>query len=104
MGIEFFLTTIIVVLLPGIGVLYTLSVGLGSGFKRSVAAAFLGILPAVTASIIVLAALLHTSALAFQITKYSGVLYLFYMVRNISHEGGRLIFLRTISIQAGCGS
>lgn len=93
MSIEFFLTTIIVVLLPGTGVLYTLSVGLGSGFRRSIAAAFgctLGILPAATASIIGLAALLHTSALAFQIIKYLGVLYLFYMAWNISREGGAL--------------
>jgi threonine/homoserine/homoserine lactone efflux protein len=93
MSIEFFLTTIIVVLLPGTGVLYTLSVGLGSGFKSSVAAAFgctLGILPAATASIIGLAALLHTSALAFQIIKVLGVLYLFYLAWNFSREGGAL--------------
>jgi len=93
MSIEFFLTTMVVVILPGTGVLYTLSVGLGSGFKSSIAAAIgctLGILPAAIASIIGLAALLHTSALAFQIFKYLGVLYLFYMAWNISREGGAL--------------
>lgn len=93
MSFEFFITTIIVVVLPGTGVLYTMSVGLGSGFRSSIVAAIgctLGILPAAIASIIGLAALLHTSALAFQIIKYVGVLYLFYMAWSISREGGAL--------------
>lgn len=66
MSIEFFLTSIVVILLPGTGVLYTLAIGLGRGFRPSIAAAFgctLGILPAAIASIIGLAAILHTSAL-----------------------------------------
>ncbi len=93
MSLEYFLTSIIVVLLPGTGVLYTLAIGLGKGFKPSIAASFgctLGILPAAIASIIGLAALLHTSALAFQILKYLGVAYLFYMAWNILREGGAL--------------
>lgn len=93
MSIEFLLTSLVVVLLPGTGVLYTLAVGLGRGFRPSVAAAFgctLGILPAAIASIIGLAALLHASALAFQIIKYLGVAYLFYMAWNILREGGAL--------------
>lgn len=86
MSLEFLLTSIVVVLLPGTGVLYTLAVGLGKGFRASIAAAFgctLGILPAAIASIIGLAALLHTSALAFQIIKYLGVAYLFFMAWSI---------------------
>ncbi len=86
MSLEFFLTSLVVVLLPGTGVIYTLAIGLGRGFKASIAAAFgctLGIIPAAVASIIGLAALLHTSALAFQVIKYLGVAYLFYMAWNI---------------------
>ena len=86
MSIEFLLTSIVVVLLPGTGVLYTLAIGLGKGFRASIAAAFgctLGILPAAIASIVGLAALLHTSALAFQIVKYLGVAYLFFMAWTI---------------------
>lgn len=86
MTIEFLLTSLVVVLLPGIGVIYTLAVGLGRGFKASVAASFgctLGIVPAALASIIGLAALLHTSALAFQAIKFLGVAYLFYMAWKI---------------------
>ena len=93
MSVEFLLTSIVVVLLPGTGVLYTLAVGLGRGFRPSIAAAFgctLGILPAAIASIVGLAAILHTSALAFQIVKYLGVAYLFYMAWSIMKDGGTL--------------
>ena len=93
MSLEFLLTSLIVVLLPGTGVVYTLAIGLGRGFKASVAAAFgctFGIVPAAVASIVGLAALLHTSALAFQIIKYLGVLYLFYMAWSILKDGGAM--------------
>ncbi|PID95766.1 MAG: lysine transporter LysE [Alphaproteobacteria bacterium] len=86
MTLEFLLTSLVVVLLPGTGVIYTLAIGLGRGFKASIAAAFgctLGIVPAAVASIIGLAALLHTSALAFQAIKFLGVAYLFYMAWKI---------------------
>ena len=93
MGLDYLLTSLVVILLPGTGVLYTLAVGLGKGFRPSVAAAFgctLGIVPAAVASIIGLAALLHTSALAFQVLKYLGVAYLFYMAWTILRDGGAL--------------
>lgn len=86
MSLEFLLTSLVVVLLPGTGVIYTLAIGLGRGFKASIAAALgctLGIVPAAVASIIGLAALLHTSALAFQVIKFLGVAYLFYMAWKI---------------------
>ncbi len=86
MTVEFLLTSLVVVLLPGTGVIYTLAIGLGRGFKASIAAAFgctLGIVPAAVASIIGLAALLHTSAVAFQVIKFLGVAYLFYMAWKI---------------------
>lgn len=93
MSIEFLITSLVVVLLPGTGVLYTLAIGLGRGFRASIAAAVgctLGIVPAMIASIVGLAALFHTSALAFQVIKYAGVAYLFYMAWNILREGGAL--------------
>ncbi len=89
MTIEFLITSFIVVLLPGTGVIYTLAVGLGRGFKPSVAAATgctLGIVPAAIASIVGLAAVLHTSAVAFQILKYAGVAYLLYMAWSILRD------------------
>ncbi|MEM8651734.1 MAG: LysE family translocator [Pseudomonadota bacterium] len=93
MSLEFFLTSLVVILLPGTGVLYTLAIGLGRGFKASVAAAFgctIGIVPAAIASIVGLAAIFHTSALAFQVVKYLGVLYLLYMAWSILRDGGTL--------------
>ena len=93
MTIEFIITATIVCLLPGTGVLYTLAIGLGRGFPASIAAALgctLGIIPAATASIIGLAAIFHTSALAFQILKYLGVAYLFYMAWTILRSGGAI--------------
>ncbi|MEP1765066.1 MAG: LysE family translocator [Sulfitobacter sp.] len=91
--LEFLLTSFVVVLLPGTGVIYTLSIGLGQGFKASVAAALgctVGILPAAIASIIGLAAVLHTSALVFQIIKFLGVAYLFYMAWRILRDNSAM--------------
>lgn len=93
MSLEFFLTSLVVVLLPGTGVLYTLAIGLGRGFRASIAAAFgctMGIVPAAVASIIGLAAILHTSAIAFQTVKYLGVAYLFYMAWNLLWDNGAM--------------
>ncbi len=79
MGVEFLLTSFIVIVSPGTGVLYTLAAGLSRGSRASVVAAFgctIGIVPHMAAAIMGLAALLHTSALAFQTFKYLGVAYL----------------------------
>lgn len=81
-SIEFLLTSFIVVLVPGTGVIYTVSTGLVRGRKASVFAALgctAGILPHLMATVLGLAAVMHTSALAFQALKYAGVAYLFYI-------------------------
>lgn len=93
MSIEFLLTSLIVVASPGTGVLYTLSAGLSRGVRASVIAAFgctLGIIPHMAAAITGLAALLHTSAVAFETLKYLGVAYLLYMAWNTLKEKGGL--------------
>ena len=82
MTFEFIVTSLIVIVSPGTGVLYTLAAGLSRGSRASVVAAFgctLGIVPHMAAAILGLAALLHTSALAFQTFKWLGVGYLLYM-------------------------
>jgi len=92
-SIEFLLTSLIVVASPGTGVLYTLAAGLSRGARASILAAFactLGIIPHMVAAITGLAALLHTSALAFQTLKYLGVVYLLYMAWNTLQEQGAL--------------
>jgi threonine/homoserine/homoserine lactone efflux protein len=92
-SIEFLITSLIVIASPGTGVLYTLAAGLSRGSGASVVAAFgctIGIVPHMAAAIMGLAALLHTSALAFQTFKYLGVAYLLYMAWNTLRESGAL--------------
>ncbi|MFL5041849.1 MAG: LysE family translocator [Xanthobacteraceae bacterium] len=93
MSIEFLVTSLIVIVSPGTGVLFTLAAGLSRGSRASVVAAFgctLGIVPHMAAAILGLAALLHTSALAFQTLKYLGVAYLLYMAWSMLREKGTL--------------
>ena len=93
MSIEFILTTLVVVISPGTGALYTIAAGLSRGAKASVVAAFgctLGIVPHMLAAITGLAAILHTSALAFEIIKYLGVAYLLWMAWATLRETGAL--------------
>ena len=93
MTVEFLLTSLVVVATPGTGVLYTLAAGLARGARASVVAAFgctLGIVPHMLAAITGLAALLHTSAVAFQTLKYLGVAYLLYMAWTTIRERGPL--------------
>ena len=93
MSLEFLITSLIVVVSPGTGVLYTLATGLSRGSRASVVAAFgctLGIVPHMAAAILGVAALLHTSAVAFQTFKYLGVAYLLYMAWHALRERGAL--------------
>ena len=78
---------------PGTGVLYTLAAGISRGHRASVIAAFgctLGIVPQMAAAVLGLAAVLHTSALAFLTLKYLGVIYLLYMAWNTLSDQGAL--------------
>src|SRR5947209_5696820 len=79
---EFLITSLIVVLIPGTGVIFTVSTGLIQGRQASVFAAIgctAGIVPHLLATALGLAAILHTSAVAFQALKFAGVAYLFYV-------------------------
>jgi Putative threonine efflux protein len=93
MSIEFLLTSLFIIASPGTGALYTIAAGLTRGGRASLIAAFgctLGIIPHMAAAITGLAAILHTSALAFDIIKYLGVAYLLYMAWNTLREKGAL--------------
>jgi threonine/homoserine/homoserine lactone efflux protein len=102
-SIEFLLTSLIVIVSPGTGVLYTLAAGLSRGSRASIVAAFgctLGIVPHMAAAILGLAALLHASALAFQTLKYLGVAYLLYMAWNALRERGALRVERQVDARS----
>jgi threonine/homoserine/homoserine lactone efflux protein len=104
MSISFLLTSLIVVVAPGTGVLYTLATALSRGSRAAVAAAIgctLGILPAMLAAMVGLAAVLHTSALAFATLKWLGVIYLLYMAWQSIREQGALAVDAPIDARSG---
>ena len=106
MTVEFLITTLIVVVSPGTGVLYTLAAGLSRGSRASVVAAFgctLGIVPHMAAAILGLAALLHTSALAFETLKWLGVAYLLYMAWQALKEHGALKVEKDVGARSDLG-
>ncbi len=93
MSVTFWITSLVIVLTPGTGALYTLGTGLVRGPRAAVLAAFactLGILPHLAAAITGLAALLHGSGLAFETVKYAGVVYLLWMAWHTWRETGSL--------------
>ena len=93
MSTAFLLTTLVIVATPGTGILYTLAAGLSRGARASIVAAVgctLGIVPHMVAAITGLAALLHTSAVAFQAIKYVGVAYLLFMAWSTLRDTGTL--------------
>ena len=93
MSPEFLITALIVILVPGTGVVYTVTTGLVSGRRESIAAALgctLGIVPAIVAAVAGLAAVLHASALTYQFVKFCGVAYLLYLAWQTLKETGPL--------------
>ena len=105
MSWEFLVTALVVVLIPGTGVVYTLAVAIGQGLRPSLAAALgctLGIVPHMAASILGLSALLHASAVVFQIVKISGVAYLLWMAWNV-WRGRGVLKVESRNAQVSCG-
>lgn len=91
MNSEFLVTSLIVVLMPGTGVIYTVSTGLFKGWRAGMVAALgctLGILPHLAACILGLSAVLHMSAVAFQILRLVGAAYLLYLAWSMWRENG----------------
>jgi threonine/homoserine/homoserine lactone efflux protein len=93
MTLDFLVVSLVVVVSPGIGVLYTVSTALARGSRAGIVAALgctVGIVPQMLAAIAGLAALLNTSAVLFQTVKYAGVLYLLYLAWTTIRERGQL--------------
>lgn len=105
MSPEFLITSLMVVASPGTGVLLTLAAGLSQGARASAVTAFgctLGIVPHMAAAVLGLAALLHTSAVAFQGLKILGVLYLLYMAwATLKEQGALSVRAETVRLPAG---
>lgn len=93
MTTEFLITSLVVILLPGTGVIYTLALGISGGLRAGLLAAFgctLGIVPHILASVVGLAAILHASALAFEVLRYIGVAYLLFIAWSLLKDSNAL--------------
>lgn len=91
--VQFLLTALVVVIIPGTGVVYTLALGLGQGRHAALWAATgctFGIVPHLAAATLGLAAVLHTSAVLFTAVKWAGVGYLLYLAWQALKDGGAL--------------
>jgi threonine/homoserine/homoserine lactone efflux protein len=89
----FLLTSLIVVLIPGTGVIYTVSTGLGGSRRDSFWAAAgctLGIVPHLLAGVLGLSAVLHAGARIFQVVRIAGILYLLYLGIGLIRDKSRL--------------
>ncbi|MEM6742054.1 MAG: LysE family translocator [Pseudomonadota bacterium] len=90
---QFLITAFVVVIAPGTGVVYTLAIGLGRGRAAAIWAALgctFGIVPHLAAAVLGLAAVLHTSALLFQVVKFAGVAYLLWLAWQALKSDGAL--------------
>lgn len=78
----FLITSLIIILIPGTGVIYTVSLGITEGRKKSVFAALgctAGIIPHLCISIALSSLLMRMNHTIFSVIKYMGVLYLIYL-------------------------
>ena len=90
---EFLLTSLVVVLIPGTGVLYTVSTGIARDWRASIAASIgctFGILPHLAASALGLSAVMNMGAEVFTIVKYAGSAYLLYLAWQMWKDTGTL--------------
>src|ERR671919_974738 len=82
MSVEFLLTSLVVVLIPGTGVLYTVSSSVGGGRRRGLFAAVgctLGIVPHVLAAMLGLSGIMQAGSAVFEVVRWAGVAYLVFL-------------------------
>jgi threonine/homoserine/homoserine lactone efflux protein len=93
---QFLLTSLVVVLVPGTGTLYTISTGITRDWRAGIAAAFgctLGIVPHLLASALGLSAIMNMGAQVFTVVKLAGAAYLLYLAWQMWRDTG------TVSIE-----
>ncbi|MCD6032156.1 MAG: Lysine exporter protein [Thermomicrobiales bacterium] len=93
MSIEFLLTSLVVVLIPGAGVVYTVASSIGGGWRRGIFAAVgctLGIVPHMLAAMLGLSAIMQAGSVVFEAVRWAGVAYLVFMGVSMIREGGAL--------------
>ena len=89
--LEFVATSTLVVLLPGIGVIYTVSNAVAGGPAAGLRAAFgctLGIVPHLILAFLGLSGLMQLGASVFELVRWAGVAYLVWMGVGLLREHG----------------
>ncbi len=93
MSVEFLLTSLVVVLIPGTGVVYTVSSSIGGGRRRGLFAAVgctLGIVPHMLAAMLGLSGIMQAGSVVFEVVRWAGVAYLIYMGLSMIRHAGDL--------------
>lgn len=93
MSLEFLITALVLALIPGTGVIYTLSNGLLHKWHCGIVAAVgctLGIVPHLLACILGLSAIMHMSANVFVLIKMLGAAYLLYLAYSMWVNSGEI--------------
>ena len=104
MTLAFLLTTLVVVATPGTGALYTVAAGLVHGSRAAAVAALgctLGIVPHMLAAVTGLAAVLHSSAVAFQTLKYLGIAFLLYLAWSMWRDDSEFVPVKQPAARPG---
>ena len=104
MTVAFLLTTLVVVATPGTGALYTVATGLAHGSRAAAVAALgctLGIVPHMLAAVTGLAAVLHSSAVAFQTLKYLGIAFLLYLAWSMWRDDSEFVPMNQPAVVPG---
>jgi threonine/homoserine/homoserine lactone efflux protein len=93
MSVEFLLTSLVVALIPGTGVVYTVSSSISGGRRCGLVAAIgctLGIVPHILAAMLGLSAIMQAGSLVFEVVRYAGVAYLVFMGVSMIRDAGGL--------------
>ena len=92
-SIEFLLTSLVVVLIPGTGVVYTVSSSIGGGRRRGLFAALgctLGIVPHMLAAMLGLSGIMQAGSVVFEAVRWAGVAYLVFVGFTMIRDAGTL--------------
>jgi len=92
-SVEFLLTSLVVVLIPGTGVVYTVSSSIGGGRRRGLFAAIgctLGIVPHMLAAMLGLSGIMQAGSVVFEAVRWAGVAYLVFVGFTMVRDAGTL--------------
>jgi threonine/homoserine/homoserine lactone efflux protein len=93
MSIDFLVAATIVALIPGTGVIYTVSCAIAGGWTKGWLAAVggtLGVVPHVLAALLGLSGVMQAGATAFEVVRWAGVAYLVFLGISLLRSGARL--------------